>query len=110
MKRLIGIFAVALVGALLFSGCSSKGGNAEVGKLDSSNYEQLLEKGVSTKSDVRKKLGAPTSTRIDNKGHEIWSYEFHSVTGFMVYSSTSKVLEVEFDNNNVVADVFFEEK
>ena len=109
MKR----FAAMICMALLVAGCASAG-NKVLKNESAKSVAAKIEKGRSTKDDVRAMFGDPMTTSFTDSGNEIWKYEFtktHSkVTNFIPIVSLfksgakgkKKELVVFFDKNGVV--------
>jgi len=73
LKNIFATLAV-LAAALLISGCAGKTGNEQLGKMEKSEINQKIEKGKTTKQDIKDMLGDPDKTDFDNNGHEKWTY------------------------------------
>ncbi len=75
------------------SGCGS------VGKDFDTDMAQTIEKGKTTKSDIKRMFGTPFKTGVQN-GNPIWQYEKNVYRA--VGKDSSKSLIVEFDGNGIV--------
>lgn len=64
---------LALIGVILavLSGCTIGKGN----RIDSTNIPKII-KGVTTKQEVVKMFGQPSSTQITGDGTETWNYSY----------------------------------
>jgi outer membrane protein assembly factor BamE (lipoprotein component of BamABCDE complex) len=82
-----------IVLAISLAGCASVGRN-----FPSSPVERI-EKGVSTKKDVRQMFGEPFRTGVDN-GFESWTYVYNRWSLFG--STRSKDLYVVFNKDGTV--------
>jgi outer membrane protein assembly factor BamE (lipoprotein component of BamABCDE complex) len=99
--------------ALILGGCASAG-NKVLKNEDAKSVAAKIEKGKTTKADVRRMFGDPMTTSYTDSGNEIWKYEFtktHSkVVNFIpvvnLFKSGAegkkKELVVFFDQNGVV--------
>ena len=63
--------ALLISGALMISGCMVQSGNRQ---LDDPNAINQIEKGKSTKDDVRRLIGSPPVVTFNDKNEEIWTY------------------------------------
>ena len=109
MKR----FAAMICMALLVAGCASAG-NKVLKNESAKSVAAKIEKGRSTKDDVRAMFGDPMTTSFTDSGNEIWKYEFTKThakaTNFIPFVSLfksgakgkKKELVVFFDKNGVV--------
>ncbi len=109
MKR----FAAMICMALLVTGCASSG-NKVLKNETAKSVAAKIEKGRSTKDDVRAMFGDPMTTSFTDSGNEIWKYEFTKThakaTNFIPFVSLfksgakgkKKELVVFFDKNGVV--------
>lgn len=66
--------STALMLALSINGCAVKTGNEQLGEMEKTQISQKIEKGKSTKQDVKSLFGDPDKTDFDNNGHEKWTY------------------------------------
>ena len=66
------IHSVAL--ALLLSGCASSGREIDVQKASQ------IQKGVSTKADVKRLVGEPQQIANDSEGNQTWTYTYVRAT------------------------------
>lgn len=89
-----GLFAAVLCG----SGCFT------VGKNFSSAPVRKIEKGISTKADIRRLFGEPFRTGLDD-GYESWTYVYNR---WNLFSTTrSKDLYVVFNKDGTVRTYTF---
>jgi outer membrane protein assembly factor BamE (lipoprotein component of BamABCDE complex) len=109
LKKVTVLFCALFV----LAGCASTG-NKVLKDESASTVAAKIEKGKSTKEDVRTIYGDPMHTSFTDSGKEIWTYEF--VKGHMTASSfipivslfasgskgDKKELVVMFDDNGVV--------
>jgi outer membrane protein assembly factor BamE (lipoprotein component of BamABCDE complex) len=58
-----------------------------------------IEKGKTTKQEVRSRFGEPISTRPTETG-EVWSYYFQSVS----FMNENHSLDIDFDRSGIVTD------
>lgn len=75
------------------SGCGS------VGKDFDTDMAQTIEKGKTTKSDIKRMFGTPFKTGVQN-GNPVWVYEKNVYR--TLGKGSSKSLIVEFDSNGIV--------
>ena len=61
---------LCLVSAVLLAGCASVGQKVDQAAVD------RIQKGVSTKADVRHLIGDPNKVTKDSNGIETWTYEY----------------------------------
>lgn len=92
-----------VIAALLLSGCAS----VQFGHdFDIDVFETKVERTVSSKADVKKWLGAPSSRgfSVTNKGerNEKWGYFYGNGKLPNLGNATLKILEVEFNQQGVV--------
>jgi len=103
--------AVAMLGFLL--GCASRG-NTRLIEETNDTVSQKIVIGTSTKNDVKKVFGDPTSISFTDSGNQIWTYSYeHGVATPVSYipivgafvggaNVDKKSLVVLFDNPGVV--------
>ena len=87
------ILFVLIACMTVMSGCGS------VGKDFDTARAQTIEKGKTTKADIKKMFGAPFKTGVQN-GNPVWVYEKNVYRA--VGKDSSKSLIVEFDANGIV--------
>ncbi|MBU1399180.1 MAG: outer membrane protein assembly factor BamE [Proteobacteria bacterium] len=88
---------VMLVCIYILSGCA---GVTISGKTFDTTKVRSIQKGTTTKSDIRAMCGEPVSTRPTESG-EVWSYYYQSVN---VFINKNHSLDVDFDKAGVVID------
>jgi outer membrane protein assembly factor BamE (lipoprotein component of BamABCDE complex) len=67
-------------GALLvLVGCASTG-NQNVKVATQESVKAQMKEGVTTKEEVRKQLGEPTSVSFTDSGNEIWTFKYSEAT------------------------------
>ena len=71
MKKIIG----SLLVALSLVGCASTG-NQNVKAATQESVRAQLKEGVTTKDEVRKMLGEPSSVSFTDSGNEIWTFKY----------------------------------
>jgi outer membrane protein assembly factor BamE (lipoprotein component of BamABCDE complex) len=87
---------VMLVCICILSGCA---GATMSGKTFDTTKVSSIQKGTTTKSDIRAMFGEPVSTRPTDSG-EVWSYYYQSVS----FINENHSLDVDFDKAGVVID------
>ena len=92
--RLISIVAVVLI----LSGCGNVGKDFNTSKVES------IVNGTTTQSDIKKLLGKPFKTGIQN-GQPIWVYENHNYS--IISKNKSKDLMITFDPVGIVKSYQF---
>ena len=98
MKR-TGIARAAVLGAALVAGgCISAGRNFV------STPVKQIEKGVTTKGDVKKSFGDPFRTGLDD-GYESWTYLYNRWSPFT--QTRSKDLYIVFNKDGTVRSYTF---
>jgi outer membrane protein assembly factor BamE (lipoprotein component of BamABCDE complex) len=105
--------AVLLAIALALTGCASSG-NRVLKTETKDTMAQKITEGKTTQTEVRQRLGDPTSTTFTDGGNEIWKYEFEDVSSDAInfvpvvnifeksYSGTKKELTILYDRGGVV--------
>jgi len=68
------VFTLLFV-ALSIAGCASTG-NQNVKAATQESVKAQLKEGVTTKEEVRKMLGEPTSVSFTDSGNEIWTFKY----------------------------------
>ena len=96
---------VILVIALMLAGCSATTFNA--GRdFNVNTFTARVERGTTSKDQVRAWLGAPTGTgvRIETDGQRFdeWTYYFASGNFSDVSATRLKTLQIKFDANDIV--------
>jgi outer membrane protein assembly factor BamE (lipoprotein component of BamABCDE complex) len=61
----------SLLAVLFFTGCAMQGG-----KEFDTGYVSRIERGTTTKADVRANLGEPVSRSTAGNGEEVWHYAY----------------------------------
>ena len=92
MTRLIILFVLIACMAVM-SGCGS------VGRDFDTEMAQTIEKGKTTKADIKRMFGLPFKTGVQN-GNPVWVYEKNVYR--TMGKDSSKSLIVEFDSNGIV--------
>jgi outer membrane protein assembly factor BamE (lipoprotein component of BamABCDE complex) len=92
---------VVLLAALLLASCS-----ASVGKKFDTSKVSLIQKGVTTQDEILKMFGKPNQKGF-KEGKEVWGYSHYS--GGYFGGSSTKQLEIVFDDNKVVYDYTYAE-
>jgi len=98
MRRFGVAFAAAVISALVLSGCFTVGRNFV------STPVKRIEKGVTTKADVKKEFGEPFRTGLDD-GYESWTYVYNRWTPFT--QTRSKDLYIVFNKDGTVRSYTF---
>lgn len=75
MKRFLLLSSSMVLVASLISGCAVKTGNDKLQEVTNENIDSVIKNGVSTKSDVKTKLGGPGKVDFLQNGLEKWEYE-----------------------------------
>jgi len=101
MRRLSRIAAILLVS--LLAACST----VRVGQdFDLRAFETRIERGVSTQTQVRTWLGAPTGTgvSVDTGGERFDEWTYYSASGRLPDMAGAKVkmLQIKFDKQGIV--------
>lgn len=94
-------FSAALL--LLLAAC----GSIETGRdFDLSAFQNRIEQGVTTRTQVRSWLGDPTGTGVslatDGARYEVWSYYFATGKVSDLSAAKTKILQIKFDRQGVV--------
>lgn len=110
-KMTLGIISIA-VATSLFCGCAVKSGNEKLEDSSSASINEFIKKDITTKEEVKAKLGEPSSVDITSIG-EKWQYEhirknaklvnFVPVVNWFVEGTndTKKTLVILFDGDIV---------
>jgi hypothetical protein len=93
----IGIISIVAI-IIVSSGCGNVGK-----KFNTSKIENIIN-GTTTQSDIKKLLGKPFKTGIQN-GYSIWIYEDHHYS--IIRKDQSKDLIITFDPNGIVKSYQF---
>ena len=72
-KFLSGALASILI--LSLSGCAVKTGNDKLQEVTNENIDGVIKNGVSTKTEIKSKLGGPGKIDFLNNGLEKWEYD-----------------------------------
>lgn len=96
MKFRIATVLIATAAALSFSGCA---GTVISGKSYDSTLVSKIQKGKTTKQEVRMTFGEPVSTKVIDGG-EVWNYYYQSVS----FMNENHSLDVYFSKDGVVTD------
>lgn len=78
MRKNILLVGSILAASVLFTGCAIKTGNDKLQMVTNENVSSVIENGVSTKTEVKSKLGGPGKIDFLNNGLEKWEY-YHSL-------------------------------
>ncbi|WP_261119026.1 META domain-containing protein [Serratia ficaria] len=70
--------AVAAMVAFLLAGCASSG-NRSIERETQATIQSKIEKGVTTKAEVKRHFGDPMSVSFTDGGNEVWSYTLAKV-------------------------------
>lgn len=81
---------------LLFTGCAGVTMN---GKTFDPKQVSTIQKGKTTKQEIRSTFGEPVSTRAIDTG-EVWSYFYQSVS----FMNENHSLDIDFDKGGIVTD------
>ena len=90
--RYVGLI-IAIGTVLILGGCGTAGKNFDTPKIET------IANGVTTKTEIKKLLGKPFKTGIQN-GQPIWVYEHHHY--HLINQDTSKDLIIIFGPDGVV--------
>jgi outer membrane protein assembly factor BamE (lipoprotein component of BamABCDE complex) len=88
------VIASVLFVLLLLAGCAMQGG-----KEFDTDYVSRIERGATTKADVRANLGEPVSRSTAGTGEETWSYVVGVYTG--KHKMSGKSLTIMFSGDTV---------
>ena len=72
-KVIIGCLSVVCFGFLI-SGCAVKTGNDKLQDVTQQSVTDMIKNGVTTKTEVKNKLGEPTNIDFTDAGLEKWEY------------------------------------
>ena len=75
MKRFLLVGSTAALVASLITGCAVKTGNDKLQEVTNENINSVIKNGVSTKTEVKSKLGGPGKIDFLNNGLEKWEYD-----------------------------------
>ena len=75
MKRFLLVGSTAALVASLITGCAVKTGNDKLQEVTNENIDSVIKNGVSTKTEVKSKLGGPGRVDFLNNGLEKWEYD-----------------------------------
>ena len=75
MKRFLLVGSTAALVASLITGCAVKTGNDKLQEVTNENIDSVIKNGVSTKTEVKSKLGGPGKIDFLNNGLEKWEYD-----------------------------------
>ena len=95
-KSCITVSIVLVFLTFLLVGCA---GVTMSGKSFDPTLVSTIEKGKTTKQEVRSRFGEPISTRAIETG-EVWNYYFQSVS----FINENYSLDIDFDKSGVVTD------
>ncbi|MFZ3052398.1 MAG: hypothetical protein WA099_03245 [Sulfuricurvum sp.] len=115
------LLSIAIVGAILMSGCAATAGNQKLGSMEKSQLNAGIIKGKSTKQDVEALLGQTDKVTPSKDGGEIWTYSFARASmkpaGYIPLvnlfytgtNNTTKLVVAEFDANGIVKEMITKE-
>lgn len=115
------LLSIAIVGAILMSGCAATAGNQKLGSMEKSQLNAGIIKGKSTKQDVEALLGQTDKVTPSKDGGEIWTYSFARASmkpaGYIPLvnlfytgtNNTTKIVVAEFDANGIVKEMITKE-
>ncbi|MFY9402937.1 MAG: outer membrane protein assembly factor BamE [Candidatus Omnitrophota bacterium] len=106
---------IFILAALIFclEGCATTGSSSII---DDSRISQI-QKGVSTKEDVRSLFGSPTKVDFTDAGYEVWEYVYSRsqtrASSFLPYlgavaggsDSVTHTLTIQFTEEGVVRNI-----
>ena len=75
MKKSLILSSGIVLSAFLFTGCAVKTGNDKLQEVNNENVDSVIKNGISTKSDVKAKLGGAGKVDFLQNGLEKWEYE-----------------------------------
>ena len=75
MKNCLLLGSSAVLVASLMTGCAVKTGNDKLQEVTNENIDSVIKNGVSTKTEVKSKLGGPGKIDFLNNGLEKWEYD-----------------------------------
>ena len=75
MKRFLLLGSTTVLVASLITGCAVKTGNDKLQEVTNENIDSVIKNGVSTKTEVKSKLGGPGRVDFLNNGLEKWEYD-----------------------------------
>ena len=75
MKKILLLGSSAVLVASLITGCAVKTGNDKLQEVTNENIDSVIKNGVSTKTEVKSKLGGPGKIDFLNNGLEKWEYD-----------------------------------
>ena len=75
MKRFLLLGTTTVLVASLITGCAVKTGNDKLQEVTNENIDSVIKNGVSTKTEVKSKLGGPGKIDFLNNGLEKWEYD-----------------------------------
>lgn len=117
MKKTLLIAASTVALSMAFTGCAMNSGNAQMKKMEKSEYTDPIVNGKTTKADVQKLLGDPNRVHAlsgaGNEGKTEWDYSY--TRGSLKFASylpvinwfisgtddTTKQLSIVFDKSGV---------
>ena len=106
-------FLLAVV-LCVFTGCASQSGNKQLGKMKGYDVERYIQKGTTTKLQIKDIFGDPQEKSFKSNGNEQWKYTFVKsrekglnyipVVNWFVKGTNDdvKMLVVVFDEHGVV--------
>lgn len=118
MKKNILLAGSILAASFLFTGCAVKTGNDKLQEVTNENVDNVIKNGVSTKSDVKSKLGGPGKIDFLQNGLEKWEYDhtlrvekginYVPIVNWFVKGTddTKKTLVILFDGDLVKTHTF----
>ncbi len=98
LRSSIGLFLMFF----LFS-CTSNYGNYRIQNETSESISKKIFVGKSTKADILKEYGVPSSKGTSSEGDETWGYFFAAVTRGPYFANTKeKKLSIIFNSSGIV--------
>ena len=121
MRKNILVVISIMTASILYTGCAVKTGNDKLQLVTNENVGTVIENGVSTKNEVKSKLGGPGKIDFLNNGLEKWEYDhtlrvekgvnYVPVVNWFVKGTndTKKSLVILFDGDIVKTHTFSSE-
>jgi hypothetical protein len=75
VKKSLVLSSGIVLSVFLFTGCAVKTGNDKLQEVNNENVDSVIKNGISTKSDVKAKLGGAGKVDFLQNGLEKWEYE-----------------------------------
>ncbi len=93
-----------LSAVILITGCMIRRGDVLLEKQSPQTLAQKIKVGETTRDDVQKEFGNPTSYSTGANGTQNWIYDYHSHPFLIIHRYDRKTLSIEFDTEGKVAD------